>query len=102
MGAVGPPREKADNSADADFQSSPNTWEVPTTTVQNLTSRISKLEILFTEEIATYTAITAGILSQYFFLYDKTRQLEAKNSDLIIWKIPSLCKGGPTIIRSPH
>ena len=31
-----------------------------------------------------------GIHSQYFFLYDKIRQLEPGNSDAIIWKIPSV------------
>ena len=45
---------------------------------------------MFTDEIATYTSITAGIHSQYFFLYDKIRQLEPGNSDVIIWKIPSV------------
>ena len=58
--------------------------------VQNLTSRIRKLEKLFTDEIATYTSITVGIHSQYFLLYDKLRQLEPGNSDVIIWKIPSV------------
>ena len=89
-GAVGPPRAKTNNSVHADFQSSPNTWEAPPTTAQSLTSRISELEKLFTDEIATYTAITAGIHSQYFFLYDKIRQLEPGESDTIIWKNPSV------------
>ena len=58
--------------------------------MQNLASRICKLEKLFADEITTYTSITAGIHSQYFFLYDKIRQLETGNSDTIIWKIPSV------------
>ena len=58
--------------------------------VQNLTSRISKLEKIIAEEIATYTSITAGIHSQYFFLYDKIRQLEPGHSDVIVWKILSV------------
>ena len=66
-GAVGPPRAKTNNSANADFQSSINTWEAPPTTVHNLTSRICKLEKLFADEIATYTSITAAIHSQHFF-----------------------------------
>ena len=45
---------------------------------------------LFADEIATYTPITAGIPSQYFFLYDKIRQFEPGNSDVIIWKIPPI------------
>ena len=90
VGAVGPPRTKTNNSANADFQPTPNTQEVPSTTVQNLASRICKLEKLFADEISTYTSITAGIHSQYFFLYDKSRQLEPGNSDAIIWKIPSV------------
>ena len=90
VGAVGPPRTKANNTANADFQPTPNTQEAPSTTVENLTSRICKLEKLFADEISTYTSITAGIHSQYFFLYDKIRQLEPGNSDAIIWKIPSV------------
>ena len=84
VGAVGPRRAKANSSANADFQPTLDTQEAPPTTVQNLASRISKLEKLFTDEITTYTSITAGIHSQYFFLYDKIRQLEPGNSDVII------------------
>ena len=53
--------------------------------MQNLTSGISKLEKLFTDETATYTSNTAGIHFHYFF-----RQLEVGNSDAIILKIPSV------------
>ena len=90
VGTVGPPRAKTINSANADFQPTFNMLEAPPTTVQNLASRIFKLEKLFTDELATYTSITAGIHSQYFFLYDKIRQFEPGNSDVIIWKLPSL------------
>ena len=90
MGAVGPPRAKTNNSANSDFQLTPNTQEPLAIKERNLTSRICKLEKLFTDEIATYTSITAGIHSQYFFLYDKIRQLEPGISDVIIWKIPSV------------
>ena len=90
IGAVGPPRTKTNKIANADFQPTPNKQEVPSTTVQNLTSRICKLEKLFADEISAYTSITAGIHSQYFFLYDKIRQLEPGNSDVIIWKSPSV------------
>ena len=88
--AVGPPRTKTNNTANADFQPTSNKQEAPSTTVRNLTSRICKLENLFADEISTYTSITAGIHSQYFFLYDRIRQLEPGNSDVIIWKIPSV------------
>ena len=90
VGAVGPPGEKTNNSANADFQPTPNTQEAPSNTVQNLTSRFCKLEQLFTDEIATYTSIAAGIHSQYFFLYDKNCQLESGYPDAIIWKILSV------------
>ena len=90
VGAVGPSRAKTNNSANPDFQPLLNTQEVPRTTLQNLASRICKLEKLFADEITTYTSITAGIHSQYFFLYDKIRPLEPGNSDTIIWKIPSV------------
>ena len=90
VSAVGPPRAMTNNSANADIQPTPNTQEAPSITVQSPTPRISKLEKILADEIATYTSITAGIHSQYFFLYDKIRQLEAGNSDVIIWKIPSV------------
>ena len=48
--------------------SSTNTRDGPLTTVQNLSSRNSKLEKLITDEIATCTSIVAGIHSQYFFI----------------------------------
>ena len=88
LGAVGPPRAKTNNSAKVDFQPISNTQESPATTVHNLTSRFSKLEKLFADEISTYTSTTAGIHSQYFSLYDKTRQLEPGNSDVIICRNP--------------
>ena len=90
VGVVGSARSTANNTANADSQPTPNTQETPSTTVQNLTSRICKLEKLLANEISSYTSITAGIHSQYFFLYDKIRHLEPGNSDAIIWKIPSV------------
>ena len=90
VGAVGPPRTKTNHTANADFQPTPNRQEAPLTTVQNLTSRICNLEKLFADEISTYTSITAGIQSHYFFLYDKIRQLEPGKIDVIIWKTPSV------------
>ena len=71
VGAVGPPRAKTNNSANADFQPKTNTQEAPPTAVQNLTSRNFKLEKLLADELTTYTSVTSGIHSQYFFLCDK-------------------------------
>ena len=88
--AVGPRRPKTNNSANAYLQPTPNTHAAPAITAQNLTSRISKLEKFFTDELATFTSITAGIHSQYFLLYDKIRQLKPGNSDVINWKILSV------------
>ena len=90
VGAVGPLRTKSNNTTNADFQPTSNTQEAPLTAMQNLTSRICKLEKLCADEISAYTSITAGIHFQYFFLYDKLRQLEPGHSDVIIWKIPSV------------
>ena len=66
VGAMGPPGAKTISSANADFQPTLNTQEAPPTTVQNLTSRIYKLEKLFTDEITTYTSITAGSILNTF------------------------------------
>ena len=84
VGAMGPSRAKTNNSVNAGLQPILNTQEYPPNTVQNLASRICKLEKLFADEITTYTSITAGIHSQYFVLYEKIRQLEPGNSDAII------------------
>ena len=64
VGAVGPSRTKTNTSVNADFQPTHDTQEAPSTTVQNLTSRICKLEQLFADDVSTYTTITAGIHSQ--------------------------------------
>ena len=89
-GAVGPPITKPINSSSTSFQLSVNTREAPATTMKNLTPKIFELEKLFAAEIGTYTSITAGLHSQYFFLYDKNHKLEAGNSDYIVWKILSV------------
>ena len=87
---MGPPREKASNSVNVNFQFFTNTLEAPPITAQNLTTKISEVENLFADELATKTSVTAGIHSQHFLLYDKVRQLEPGNSDTIIWKNPSV------------
>ena len=84
VGAVGPPRAKTNNSSNTDFKPTPNMHEAPPITAQNLSSKISKLEKIFADEIAIYTSIAAGIHSKYFLLYDKNRQLEPGNWDVII------------------
>ena len=84
VGPVGAPTTKTNNTTNADFKPTTNSQEAPSTTMQNLTTRICKLEQLFANEISNYTSITAGIHSQYFYLYDKIRQLEPGNSDAII------------------
>ena len=58
--------------------------------MQNLTSRIFKLEKLFADEIATYKSNSAGIHSEDICLCDKIRQLECGNSDNLNGKIPSV------------
>ena len=90
VSAVGPPREKTNNSAIAVFQPTSNTQEDPPITTQNLTSGTSKLEKLIADEISTYTCVTAGIHSQNVFLDDKVRLFEAGYSEAIIWKNPSV------------
>ena len=52
-GAVGPPTGKRTISANADFQSSPNTQAATRTATQNITSRISELENVFADKTAT-------------------------------------------------
>ena len=87
---MGPPRAKTNSSANTDFQPTLNKREAPPTRAQNLASTICKLEKVFADEVTTYTSITAGIHSQYFFLYDKVRQLEPGNAEIIIWNVPSV------------
>ena len=50
VGAVGPPRTKTNNITNANPQPTPSSQEAPSITVQNLTSRICKLEKLFADE----------------------------------------------------
>ena len=90
VGAVGAARTKTNNITNTDSQPTPNSQEAPSAALQNLTTRLSKLEKLFANEVSSYTSNTAGIHSQYFFSYDKLHQLEPGNSDVIIWKIPSV------------
>ena len=52
VGAVGPLRTKINHTANTDFQPIPNTQEASPTAMQNLTSRICKLEKLLADEIS--------------------------------------------------
>ena len=86
--AVGPPRTKTNNTTNAIPQPTRNSQEAPSTTVQNLISRICKLEKMFADELSAYTSITAGIHSQNFFLYDKLRQLDLDMQMSLFGKFP--------------
>ena len=109
VGSVGPPRTKTNSSAKVDFQPTPNTQlqtqyaTTLSTTVQNLTSRICKLEKLFANETSAYISITAGIHSQYFFYMIKFASLNLATQMLSSGRSLSevcirLCKSGPSII----
>ena len=51
VGTLGPTRTKTNNTTNANPQPTPNLQETPSTTVQNPTSRICKLEKLFADEL---------------------------------------------------
>ena len=85
VGAVGTAKTKTNNTANTGFQSIPNMQE---TTIQNLTSRICKLEKLFANEVSTYTSITAGVHSQYFFYTIKFASLNLATQMLLFGKSP--------------
>ena len=89
-GAVRPPKVETILPTNADSQSTSNTQGNSSKLMQNSTSRISKLEKLFSDEITSYASITSGIDSQYFFFCYKIRQLEPGGSDSMLWKIPSV------------
>ena len=82
VGAMGPPRAKTNYSANADFQSILNTQEAPSTTVQNLVSRIGKLEKLFTDEIATYTSISPSLWGSNLKIF--SCMIKSDNSSLAV------------------
>ena len=85
---MGPSRAKTNSSVNAGLQPILNTQEDPPTTVQNLASRICKLEKLFADEIKTYTSITAGIPSQYFSCMIKFASLNLAIQMLSSGKFP--------------
>ena len=64
VGAVAAARTKTNNTTNTDSHPTPNSQEAPLATLQDLTTRISKLEKLFANEVSSYTSITAGIHSQ--------------------------------------
>ena len=87
---MGPLKAETAIYTNAGSQFASNTQDNPSSLMQNLILRICLLQKLFSEEITTYTSITSGIHSQYFLLDDKFRQLKSGNSDIILWKIPSV------------
>ena len=89
-GMVRPPEEETATPTSNETQSTSNTQDTSWKLMQNLTSRSSKYEKLFSGDITTYTFIASGIHFPYFFFYDKVRQLEPHGSDSILWKIPSV------------
>ena len=69
VGAVGPPRTKTNNTANADFQPTPNTQETPSTTVQNLILGTCKVEKLFADEIsATHPSLRGSIPNIFYYM----------------------------------
>ena len=85
VGAVGTAKTKTNNTANADSQPIPNTQE---TTIQNLTSRICKLEKVFANEVSTYTSITAGVHSQYIYYTTKFASLNLATQMLLFGRSP--------------
>ena len=65
-GAVGTAKTKTNNTTETESQPTPNSQEAPSTKLQNLTSRISKLEKFFAKELSSYTSITAGTTPNTF------------------------------------
>ena len=52
--------------------------------------RIDQLEKLLNKEVSRTKSNLSGLRSNYTFLYDKIRQLEAGNSNTILWRICSV------------
>ena len=52
--------------------------------------RIDQLEKLLNEEVSRSKSLLSGLRSNYSFLYDQIRQLEAANSNTILWRICSV------------
>ena len=61
----------------------------PTFTVP-IKVRIDQLEKLLNEEVSRTKSLLSGLRSNYSFLYDKIRQLEAGSSNTIFWRICSV------------
>ena len=83
------PRCRSTNkSANTDFQLTPNRQEAPSTTVHNLTSRFCKVDILFANELSTYTSITTGMHPNTFSYTIKIARLNLAVQTLLFEKFP--------------
>ena len=67
------------SSAQRPFSPEPN-FKVP------IKVRIGQLEKLLNEQVLRTKSLLSGLRSNYFFLYDKIRQLETGNSNTIFWR----------------
>ena len=63
---------------------------LPPITPSNMLFRISTLEKTVQDDLLRQKSLLSSIHSNYFFLQDKFRQLEAGSSNTILWRIPSV------------
>ena len=62
----------------------------PPITPSNMLFRISTLEKTVQDDLSRQKSLLSSIHSNYSFLQDKFRQLEAGSSNTILWRIPSV------------
>ena len=85
IGNSDPHISSALSSSSAQLPLSPEpTFKVP------IKVRKDQLEKLLNEEVSRTKSLLSGLRSNYSFLYDKIRQLEAGNSNTILWRICSV------------
>ena len=63
---------------------------LPPITPSNMLFRISTLEKTVQDDLSRQKSLLSSIHSNYSFLQDKFRQLEAGSSNTILWRIPSV------------
>ena len=56
----------------------------------DITSKLNALEKQTTDDLSRQKSLLSSIQSNYSFLYDKIRQLEAGSNNTILWRIPSV------------
>ena len=83
---MGPPKAEKNLPTYADSQLTCNTQDTSSKLMKNVSSGISKLEKIFSDEITTYTSVTSAFHSQNFLFYDKIRKLEPDGSISILWE----------------